>query len=93
MGMPLRTVAGAVLAFIACPCHLPLTGPLLLGLLAGTALGNDLAAHPERLAVGATGLFLLGLALAFWPGPSGSARASPCGSYGSLRRLRETRRS
>jgi hypothetical protein len=32
-----------VTGFIACPCHLPLTLPLLLALTAGTALGAFLA--------------------------------------------------
>jgi len=40
------TVASLV-AFIACPCHLPLTLPLLLSLTSGTAAGLWPAAHQQ----------------------------------------------
>ena len=33
-------------AFLFCPCHLPLTLWLLAGLLAGTAMGAVVEAHP-----------------------------------------------
>lgn len=35
----------AVTGFIACPCHLVITLPLILGLLAGTGFGAILAAN------------------------------------------------
>ncbi|HLB47704.1 MAG TPA: hypothetical protein VJL59_11915 [Anaerolineales bacterium] len=59
-------VAGVV-AFITCPCHLPLTLPLLISLTAGTAFSAWLAAPGTLLLVGAisTVAFIGGLALAF----------------------------
>lgn len=47
----------------ACPCHLPLTLPLLLALIGGTALGAWLATHQAILFVVSAGLFVGGLAL------------------------------
>lgn len=44
----MRKVWGAVLVvtgFIACPCHLPLTLGLLLGVLGGTAIGGFVRTH------------------------------------------------
>ena len=59
-------VAGVV-AFITCPCHLPLTLPLLISLTAGTAFSAWLAAPGTLLLVGAisTVIFIGRLALAF----------------------------
>ncbi len=57
----LRTVVGYVLAataLIACPCHLVLLLPLVLGLLGGTALGVALAAHTGWVIVAATVYFV-----------------------------------
>lgn len=56
-------VAGAV-AFIACPCHLPLTLPLLLTLTAGTAVGGWLANNSLAIYTVAAVLFIGGLVLA-----------------------------
>ena len=44
----MRRAAGwllAVTGFLACPCHLIITLPLLVGLLGGTAAGAFLAAN------------------------------------------------
>ncbi|WP_448592163.1 broad-spectrum mercury transporter MerE [Thermoflexus hugenholtzii] len=60
----IRKVLGIALAVVTCPCHLPVTAPLLLGLLAGTSLGAYLSTHLEVLAAVSTALFLGGLALA-----------------------------
>lgn len=56
-------VAGVV-ALIACPCHLPITLPLLITLTAGTAFSTWLA--DNKLLVGgiSTVIFLGGIALA-----------------------------
>ena len=58
------SVAGVV-AFIACPCHLPLTLPLLISLTARTAFGAWLAQNIVLVGVIATVAFIGGLALAF----------------------------
>jgi hypothetical protein len=60
----IRKVLGIALAVVTCPCHLPVTAPLLLSLLAGTTLGACLSTHLEVLAAVSTALFLGGLALA-----------------------------
>ena len=44
----MQTLKGIFLTltgFLACPCHLPITLPLLIALTAGTALGAFLANH------------------------------------------------
>ena len=51
----------AVTGFIACPCHLPLTLPLLLGVLGGTGLGGFLASNTGLVYGIATGYFIFGL--------------------------------
>lgn len=56
-------MAGTV-AFISCPCHLPLTLPLLLAITSGTALGAWLERSTTTIYVVSTILFLGGLALA-----------------------------
>jgi hypothetical protein len=68
----------AVTAFIACPCHLPLTLPLLLSLTAGTALGAWLSQNVTLVFVLSTATFLGGLALALkWLGTSDGRGAAP----------------
>lgn len=56
-------IAGAA-AFVACPCHLPLTLPILLTLTAGTAVGGWLANNATLIYVASAGLFIGGLLLA-----------------------------
>ncbi|MBI1881758.1 MAG: hypothetical protein HYR94_26570 [Chloroflexi bacterium] len=58
--------AGAI-AFVACPCHLPITLPLLISLIAGTAFGTWLADERNIFMVGgiSTLIFIGGLGLAF----------------------------
>ncbi|GBD08752.1 hypothetical protein HRbin22_00993 [Candidatus Thermoflexus japonica] len=71
----IRRAIGLALALVTCPCHLPVTAPLLLSLLAGTALGTYLSSHLEVLAAAAILLFLGGLALAFMG--SGDPKRAP----------------
>jgi mercuric ion transport protein len=62
----IRTVTGYLLAgtaLLACPCHLPLTLPLALALLGGTALGPLLAARSELVIIAASVYFVAGLVL------------------------------
>ena len=63
----IKAYIASVVTFIACPCHLPLTLPLLISLTAGTAFGAWLAAPGNLLLVGviSTVIFIGGLALAF----------------------------
>ena len=56
--------AAAMVALVACPCHLPLTIPLLLVLTSGTAVGVWLAANTWFVWTGSFVLFIGGLALA-----------------------------
>jgi uncharacterized protein YneF (UPF0154 family) len=55
----LLTVTG----FLACPCHLIITLPLLLSLLAGTALGSFLSRNTGLVYIGASIYFVVALAL------------------------------
>lgn len=48
-----------VTGFLACPCHLPLTLPLALALLSGTALGAFLTLN-QGLVVTGTILYFIG---------------------------------
>ena len=60
----MSNIWGAVLAFtgfIACPCHLPFTLPLFLGILGGTGVGGFVAANTNLIYGFATGYFVLGL--------------------------------
>lgn len=64
----LRKLGGYVLgatALVACPCHLPLTLPLLMIVLGGTSLGALLTENPPLVFLAAGGYFVAALAGAF----------------------------
>jgi mercuric ion transport protein len=61
-----RAYFSGALSLLICPCHLPLTFPLLLSLTAGTALGAWLAGRFWLLFGISTALFLVSLGLALW---------------------------
>lgn len=53
-------------ALVACPCHLPLTLPLLMAVLGGTSIGVLLSDNPLLVVVGASAYFALALTGAVW---------------------------
>src|SRR5690348_17250269 len=59
-------VALTVTGFLACPCHLIITLPLLISLLAGTALGSFLSRNTGLVYTGAGIYFVMALALGYW---------------------------
>ncbi len=65
----MRRIGGVVLTvtgFLACPCHLIITLPLLISLLAGTALGSFLSRNTGLVYTGAGLYFVVALALGAW---------------------------
>ena len=72
----IKGYAAGAAAFIACPCHLPLTLPLLVALTAGTAFSRWLAGNTVLVGAISTVLFVAGLALALkWMGQTQTATA------------------
>ena len=63
----IRGFVAGVVAFVTCPCHLPITLPLLIALTGGTAFGTWLADQRNIMIIGgiSTIIFIGGLALAF----------------------------
>jgi hypothetical protein len=62
----MRRIGGVVLTvtgFLACPCHLIITLPLLILLLAGTALGSFLSRNIGLVYTGAGIYFVVALAV------------------------------
>jgi len=57
-------VVVGVTAFLACPCHLPLTLPLVLALLAGTPLAAIVAQNIGLVVAASLVYFVAGLGLA-----------------------------
>jgi len=65
----MHRIGGVVLTvtgFLACPCHLIITLPLLISLLAGTALGSFLSRNTGLVYTGAGIYFVVALALGAW---------------------------
>jgi mercuric ion transport protein len=59
-------IALTVTGFLACPCHLIITLPLLLSLLAGTAAGSFLSRNTSLVYTGAGIYFVVALVLGYW---------------------------
>jgi mercuric ion transport protein len=59
-------VALTVTGFLACPCHLIITLPLLISVLSGTALGSFLSRNTGLVYTGAGIYFVVALALGYW---------------------------
>jgi mercuric ion transport protein len=65
----MRRIGGVVLTvtgFLACPCHLIITLPLLISLLAETALGSFLSRKTGLIYTGAGIYFVVALAMGAW---------------------------
>lgn len=68
-----------VISFITCPCHLPITLPLALVLLAGTPAAVWITQHSGWVYGIMAGVFLLSLALGFvWMGSSNENAGEVC---------------
>ena len=80
-------IALTVTGFLACPCHLIITLPLLLSLLAGTALGSFLSRNSGLVYTGAGLYFVVALALGAWflfgPKREGDAASATCAPVAS----------
>ena len=65
----MRRVGGILLTvtgFLACPCHLIVTLPLLASVLAGTALGSFLTRNTGLVFIFAGTYFIVALLLGYW---------------------------
>ena len=95
----MRRIGGiglTVTGILVCPCHLIVTLPLLISLLAGTALGRFLSRSTGLIYTGAAIYFMIALVLGAWFlfGPTREKRemddACPnCGPVEALELLRE----
>ncbi|MCI0550205.1 MAG: hypothetical protein L0287_04560 [Anaerolineae bacterium] len=64
-----------VIAFVSCPCHLPITLPLALVLLAGTPAAVWVGQNTGWVYGGMTILFIVSLALGYvWMGHTNTAK-------------------
>ncbi len=80
-------IALTVTGFLACPCHLIITLPLLLSGLSGTALGSFLSRNSGLVYTGAGLYFVVALALGAWflfgPKREGDAVCATCAPVAS----------
>lgn len=73
-----RGYAAGAVAFVTCPCHLPIIWPVLLTLTAGTAFGAWLATNMLLVGIMMTVTFLGGLVLALkWLGVKSPSACTP----------------
>jgi hypothetical protein len=73
MKQTMKGFAAGMVALVACPCHLPLTLPVLLVLTSGTAVGGWLAANQWLVWLSSIVLFFGGLVLMLrWMKPAGT---------------------
>ena len=86
-------IALTVTGFLACPCHLIITLPLLLSGLSGTALGSFLSRNSGLVYTGAGLYFVVALALGAWflfgPKCEGDAVCATCAPVASDRHAQE----
>lgn len=75
----IRSAVMYVVAFVSCPCHLPLIMPLILVLLAGTPAAVWITQHTGWVYGIMAGVFLFSLALGFvWSGSSKENAGEVC---------------
>ncbi len=79
-----RSIGSSLLlitGFLVCPCHVPLTLPLLVALFGGTTLGTWLSTHTGLVIGLSTGYFLAAIVLGVWllnrRSPESDAPCSP----------------
>ncbi len=66
-----RPIVSGIVALVSCPCHLPLTFPLILSLTAGTVVGTWLAVNTAAVVGGSVVIFVSSLLLTLrWSKPS-----------------------
>jgi len=89
-------VVPTVTGFLACPCHLIITLPLLISGLSGTAVGSFLSRNTGLVYTGAGIYFVVALALGAWFlfGPKrekreGDAACPTCAPVASETRIQE----
>lgn len=58
-----RPLVSGIVALVSCPCHLPLTLPLILSLTAGTVVGTWLAHNAAAVVGGSVVVFASSLLL------------------------------
>ncbi len=56
----------AVTGFVACPCHFPLTLPLILGVLGGTSIGSFIGTNTSWIYGIATAYFIVGIGVGWY---------------------------
>jgi cytochrome c biogenesis protein CcdA len=61
-----RTLISGAIAFVSCPCHLPVSLPLLVAATAGTSAGVWIANNTFTLGAIATAVFFGSLWLTFY---------------------------
>ena len=70
---------------IACPCHLVITLPLVLGALGGTGLGGYLTDNQGLVYSVATGYFIAGLAGGLYLWSRKESKQAPAGRVATLK--------
>jgi len=84
----------AVTGFLACPCHLPFTLPLLLGVLGGTGFGSFIGANTGWVYGVATGYFIGGIGVGlFLLNRKAQSRGAACDTRPKIRTNRKGDRS
>ena len=56
----------AVTGFVACPCHFPLTLPLILGVLGGTGIGSFIGANTSLVYGISAGYFIVAIGVGWY---------------------------